>query len=261
MNGLDLFSGIGGIAYGLRDYIVPVAYCEKDEYCQRVLIKQMQSGEIGTAPIWDDVTTFPCKDIGEVDIITAGFPCQDISVAGKGAGLAGERSGLFFEVMRCVDELQPRFLFLENVSAIRTRGLDQVLKELADRRYDARWCCVSAYEAGAPHQRKRWFLLGYSNSVNPRTNKDLEGEQVASGAVARNFCGTSSEGGNGPVGEQFVTDSTWWTTEPDVGRVAYGVSSRVDRLKGLGNSVVPQQCRIAFEYLLFGRHLNAIEAS
>jgi site-specific DNA-cytosine methylase len=92
-------------------------------------------------------------------IIYGGFPCQDLSCAGNGKGLAGERSGLFFEILRLARETNPRFIFLENVPAIRTRGAATVVKELASLRYDCRWGLLSAYDVGAPHKRERWFLL------------------------------------------------------------------------------------------------------
>lgn len=115
INGLDLFSGIGGITIGLSEWVRPVAYCEIDPYCQSVLISRMLEGTLPTAPIWDDVKTLQGADLPEIDIICGGFPCQDISVAGHGKGLEGERSGLFFEIVRLAKEVKPTFLFLENV--------------------------------------------------------------------------------------------------------------------------------------------------
>ncbi|NCX93455.1 MAG: DNA cytosine methyltransferase [Gammaproteobacteria bacterium] len=126
MNGLDLFSGIGGIGLALEPWVRTVAYCEREPYAQGVLLSRMQSGDIDRAPIWDDVTTLRGDMLPRIDIISGGFPCQDISVAGLGKGLAGERSGLFFEIARLVRECQPRFVFLENVPAIRTRGGERV---------------------------------------------------------------------------------------------------------------------------------------
>lgn len=258
LNGLDLFSGIGGLSLALAPWVKPVAYCEIDEYCRGVLLSRMAAGDINLAPIWDDVTTL--RDFGfPIDIIYGGFPCQDISVAGNGKGLAGERSGLFFEVLRLVSETKPSFVFLENVPAIRTRGAERVVKELASLGYDTRWDCLSAYDVGAPHKRERWFLL----AANP-SRFQLRDEQ---GRIS----GTSGEGKalirvdgssqsmadadrqrlevrlQGEAGEQSAPfRGGWWTTEPGVGRVAHGISKRVDRLRGLGNAVVPAQAREAF---------------
>lgn len=134
LNGLDLFSGIGGIAYALKEWVRPVIYCEIDRYAQGVLLSRMETGEIPVAPIWDEVKTLgKTSEMPQIDIISGGFPCQDISVAGNGAGLAGERSGLFFEIARLCSELKPRFIFLENVPAITTRGGSEVVNGLPFR--------------------------------------------------------------------------------------------------------------------------------
>lgn len=165
MNGLDLFSGIGGISLALRDWVTPVAYCENDTYAQSVLLSRMADGSLRTAPIWDDVRTLSASILPPIDIITGGFPCQDISAAGKGAGLAGERSGLYFEIERLIQETKPTFVFLENVPAIRTRGLGRVVWGLSELGYDLRWTTLSAAEVGAPHLRKRWFLLAHTKGI------------------------------------------------------------------------------------------------
>lgn len=164
LNGLSLFTGIGGIDVALSEYVSPVAYCEIEPYCQSVLLQRMSEGNLPKAPIWNDIRTLSVEELPPIDIIYGGFPCQDISVAGAGKGLEGERSGLFFEIMRLVREAKPTFVFLENVSAIRTRGLDKVLQEFTKERYDCRWTMLSAAEVGARHRRERWFLLAYSDS-------------------------------------------------------------------------------------------------
>jgi len=169
MYGLSLFSGIGGIDVALSEYVSPVAYCEIDKYCQSVLLQRMSEGNLPKAPIWEDVRTLPIEELPPIDIIYGGFPCQDISVAGAGKGLEGERSGLFFEIMRLVREAKPTFVFLENVPAIRTRGLDRVLQEFTKERYDCRWTMLSAAEVGARHKRERWFLLANSKGAGTRT--------------------------------------------------------------------------------------------
>lgn len=167
LNGLDLFSGIGGIGKALEPWVRPVAYCEVDRYAQSVLLSRMADQSIPTAPIWDDITTLSKADwpwwFGTCDVIYGGFPCQDISTAGTGAGLEGKRSGLFFEVVRLIEDFKPRFVFLENVPAIRTRGGQRVGQELARCGYDCRWDVFSAAEFGAPHLRRRWFMLAHNS--------------------------------------------------------------------------------------------------
>lgn len=163
MNGLDLFSGIGGISKALEQWVRPIAYCEIDPYCQGVLLSRMETDDLPEAAIWDDIKTFRGDSVrGYIDIITGGFPCQGISVAGHGKGLADERSGLFFEIVRLAKEIKPRFIFLENVPAITSRGGLQVVREITEMGYDCRWCVISAASVGAMHKRDRWFLLGYS---------------------------------------------------------------------------------------------------
>jgi DNA (cytosine-5)-methyltransferase 1 len=308
---LDLFSGIGGLTLALKEWVTPIAYCESDEYAQKVLLKQMVSGNLPVAPIWDDVRTLrelPCP----IDIIYGGFPCQDISVAGKRLGLEGERSGLFFEVVRLVKAFKPTFLFLENVPNIRTKGLDRVLQELTSAGYDCRWCMLSAKEIGANHKRNRWWLLGYSkyygldalkehgslketiqyykegenetfksqrtstppvlaqepNASNarckskrankilrPKTQK-LHIQDIAelcsdvSNPLCKRLEGQWSEQGRITEEHKDFMHPCWWTVEPDVGRVANGVPSRVDRIRALGNAVVPLQARTAFMELM-----------
>jgi DNA (cytosine-5)-methyltransferase 1 len=167
LRGLDLFSGIGGISLALQPWVETVAYCEIEPYCQAVLLERMQSNDLDLAPIWDDVTTLNRQILDTpIDIIFGGFPCQDVSVAGKQLGIKSDtRSGLFFHIMRLVREFNPQYIFLENVAAICSNGLGTVLGEIAEAGYDAKWCCVSAAEVGAPHKRDRWWLLAYPNKA------------------------------------------------------------------------------------------------
>jgi DNA (cytosine-5)-methyltransferase 1 len=236
--GLDLFSGIGGISEGLREWVTPIAYCDNEPYAQTVLLSRMADGDIDSAPIWDDVCTLEANQLPRVDIVYGGFPCQDISVAGLGKGLGGERSGLFYEVCRLVKEIKPRFVFLENVPAIRTRGLREVIRSLTDLGYDCRWTCVSAAEVGAPHLRKRWFLLAHSNNLcGIKKNRMQEQQRYVESLHKKNEVENS------------------WVAEPNVGRVADGIPFRVDRVKALGNAVVPKQVKEAFEKLI---NLNSV---
>lgn len=168
MNVLDLFSGIGGFSLGLeRAGMKTVAFCEVDKKCQQVLKKHWPG-----VPIFDDVSTLKGEDIEEtVDVICGGFPCQDISLAGKGAGLEGERSGLWTEFHRLIKEIKPKYAIIENVSALRSRGLDQVLREISEIGYDAEWHCITAASVGAPHRRDRIWIVAYPH------NKRLEGRE------------------------------------------------------------------------------------
>jgi DNA (cytosine-5)-methyltransferase 1 len=227
MHGLDLFSGIGGITKALEGYVKPIAYCEIDRYARGVLLSRMSSGNLPIAPIWDDVQTLYGSLLPPVDIIYGGFPCQDISVAGKQVGLDGKRSGLFFEILRLAREIRPSFIFLENVPNIRTKGLDRVVSELAEIGYDCRWDTLSAADVGANHKRERWFLLAHAQCERLERYVQSEVKSTQSGRES----------------------SGWWETEPSVGRVVDGVPKRVDRLRALGNAVVSAQAREAFERL------------
>lgn len=256
LNGLDLFSGVGGLTAALEPWVRPVAYCEIERYAQGILLSRMAEGRLPFRPIWDDITTLGHTQIEElptIDIIYGGFPCQDISVAGNGAGLAGERSGLVFQVLRLIGEVQPTFVFLENVPAIRTRGAERVVKELAKLGYDCRWGCLSAHVVDAPHKRERWFCLARRRLPDPRREHD----QSHLGCMEKASRPTrEQERRNGPErmgstvpppgGISIGRDCQWYATEPNMGRVANGVPNRVDRLRALGNAVIPSQAREAF---------------
>jgi DNA (cytosine-5)-methyltransferase 1 len=162
MHTMHLFAGIGGGL--LADLILghePIIAVEWDKYACRILRERAADGWFPGLSVWEgDVRLFdPSEYAGRVDCIHAGFPCQDISVAGKQAGLGeGTRSGLYREVLRIAGVVRPRFLFLENVSAILSNGLGTVLGDLAAMGYDADYCCIRASDVGAPHGRDRWFL-------------------------------------------------------------------------------------------------------
>ena len=159
----SLFSGIGGLEYGLEAGLAAAGVStrtlwqvEQNDYARAVLARHWPNAERYT-----DVCDITASSVAPVDLLCGGFPCQDLSYAGKGAGLAGERSGLFFEMARIICELQPRVVVLENVPAITNRGLDVVLGTLAALGYDARWGGLRASEVGAPHRRERWFCVAW----------------------------------------------------------------------------------------------------
>ncbi len=172
-NVLSLCSGVGGLDLGIRLAIPSarvVCWVEREVAAVEILVRRMSEGRLDNAPVWSDVATFDGEPWrGVVDCVAAGFPCQDISNAGKGEGIKeGNRSGLFFHVVRVVRQVRPRYVFLENVAAILVRGLDTVLGSLAEAGYDAEWLCLKASEVGAPHRRDRFFLLAHDQGDGGR---------------------------------------------------------------------------------------------
>lgn len=163
MNELALFAGGGGgILGGKLLGWSTVCAVEIESYAREVLLARQRDGQLPRFPIWEDVRTFDGRPWrGLVDIISGGFPCQDISCAGKGAGLEGERSGLWTEMYRIVCEVRPRWVFVENSPMLVSRGLSVVLGALAAAGYDAAWCVLGADDLGAPHVRKRLWLLAH----------------------------------------------------------------------------------------------------
>jgi len=165
MNELHLFAGAGGgILGGILLGHTTVCAVEIEPYCRKVLLQRQRDGILPRFPIWDDVCTFdgtPWK--GKVDIVCGGFPCQDISSAGGGDGIEGERSGLWSEMARIIGEIRPKFAFMENSPMLTFRGLGRVLGDLSELGYDARWGVVGADLCGANHHRARWWMVANSN--------------------------------------------------------------------------------------------------
>jgi DNA (cytosine-5)-methyltransferase 1 len=217
---LDLFSGIGGFSLGLERTggFRTVAFCEIDPYCRQVLKRHWPE-----VPCHADIRALSLSR-GSADVICGGFPCQDISTAGKGAGIAGERSGLWVEMCRIIGEVRPRYAIVENVAALLGRGLGRVLGDLAAIGYDAEWHCIPASAVGAPHRRDRIWIVAYLQSAGQPSGPLGSWEIELGRGYSRN---------RGDARGQ-------WLVEPDVGRVAHGVPRRVDRLRALGNAVVPQ---------------------
>ena len=156
---LDLFSGIGGFALAARwAGIETIGFCEIDKYAQKVLQKNFPG-----VPIYEDVTKLNGSEFKDIYLLTGGFPCQDISIAGKGAGIEGERSGLWSELFRIIGEVRPRYALIENVPALTFRGGTRVIGDLAEIGYDTEWQIVGADDVGAPHRRKRIWIVAYAN--------------------------------------------------------------------------------------------------
>ena len=170
MNELALFAGAGGgiLGGGLLGWRT-VCAVEWEPYAAAVLCARQNDGLLPAFPIWDDVRTFDGRAWrGRVDVVSGGFPCQDISAAGKGAGIDGERSGMWAHMARIIGEVGPRFVFVENSPVLTSRGLGRVLGDLAALGYDARWGVLGAVHAGAPHKRERIWIVAHAASTGPR---------------------------------------------------------------------------------------------
>lgn len=331
---LALFAGAGGgILGGKLLGWRTVCAVEYDAYAASVLVARQNDGCLEAFPVWDDVRTFDGKPWrGIVDVISGGFPCQDISVAGKGAGITGERSGLWSEMRRIIGEVRPRFVFVENSPALTFRGLGAVLGDLAALGYDARWGVLGAVDAGAPHKRERiWIVADASkdridritrnNFITSREDRNRNDKSYGSGKIMANAsqelqhgsgntwnrrdeytdgCTEMADAASERRGETrgFRCDEqtqrpscgseetpnadetrrknkffgiscepehsgtrirgSWWLADPadtenavesGMGRVAYGVASRVDRLACLGNGQVPAVAALAWRTL------------
>lgn len=255
MNELALFAGAGGDILGgkLLGWRT-VCAVEVNAFCARRLMQRQNEGHLSPFPIWDDVRTFdghPWR--GVVDVVSGGFPCQDISAAGKGDGIDGDRSGLWAEMARIIGEVRPRLAFVENSPMLTSRGLGTVLGDLAALGYDAEWGVLGAADVGANHQRDRVWIVAYRDSLRELQQEGLEqkqrgrishgGENMADSNSQRlekqHLAAIAGEARQHPWGVAEIGAAEWWATEPDVGRVAHGVAARVDRLQALGNGQVP----------------------
>jgi len=291
---LDTFAGIGGFSYAAEKLVggfETTQFIEINPFSQKILNKHWSH-----VPIHDDITTFTAKP-GEFDIITGGFPCQDISVAGLQKGITKEtRSGLFYELIRVIRMVRPKYVVLENVAAILNRGLDIVLRELSEAGYDAEWSVISASSLGACHQRSRWWLVAYpnskqssrtesqiqtrrnstfssftSNSNSKRSqgrllqlNKELQETRHSGKKDTFSITDTDStrtqgnrSGQTEPVWtnaffnskERRTLNPNWqrYVSEPCLCRGDDGLRGRMDRLKALGNSIVPAVAAIPLQ--------------
>lgn len=273
MNELALFAGAGGGILGghLLGWRT-VCAVEWEPYPASVLVARQNEGILPPFPIWDDVQTFDGRPWrGIVDVVSGGFPCQDISVAGKGAGIDGERSGMWRHMSRIIGEVRPRFAFVENSPALIRRGLARVIGDLAEIGYDCRWCVMGADDVGAPHRRKRIWILAYAMQSDVATQNRGRPEFEQKGRQIRPIISSESENMADPNGTQCKrnglagrensshtlvnSSSSWWRAdpadalEPKLGRMADGVANRVDRLKAIGNGQVPAVAATAFKIL------------
>ncbi len=260
---LDLFSGIGGFSLGLeRAGMKTIAFCEMDQNCQKVLKKHWPD-----VPIFDDVKKLKWSERGTpIDVICGGFPCQDISVAGKKVGIKGERSGLWKEFKRLIKEIEPRYAIIENVPNLRNLGLARVLKDLWALGYDTEWHIISARSIGAPHLRERLWIIAYPKSNGgARDSGDILGEKKKESKIRgpESYGSSTNEISSNTYNlrcwKPFASTeeaSRWWSKA--AARVGYweeaqsyicgvddGVSGKLDkirrsRVKMLGNSVLPQ---------------------
>lgn len=310
---LDLFSGIGGFSYAAERLVggfKTIAFCDSDEPCRKVLRKHWPS-----TPIFEDVRTLTAKEIKPfcpdgLSLITAGFPCQDLSVAGKQAGYDGERSVLFYEIIRLARELRPNFLLLENVrNLLSHRGgetFQETLFQIAKAGYDAEWAVIPASDVGACHRRERIWIIAHAQSSGRRTRAGQGESQAGRQEPRAGDCGTGSDAADTPhllsdgstaghAGElevrtipesgdgggaanaadsngqrqqkkqpAAIADRTGWpcwrnasrplnpnwrsyASQPVLCRGDDGLRGRVDRLKQLGNSIVPQVAAVPLQ--------------
>lgn len=223
----SLFAGVGGFDLGFeRAGMVCKWQVEIDEYRRSILEQHWPD-----AKRWDDIRTF---DPTTVDVVCGGFPCQDISNAGKREGISGERSGLWSEYVRIIRTIQPRFVVIENVAVILVRGFERVLSDLSESGYDAEWEVLPASAFGAYHERERVFIVAYRQGIYGDAWRVLEASedwraQMEFGRLRRMVDATERR-------ERNIR----FEHEPRVARMVDGVPNRTHRIEALGNAVVPQ---------------------
>ncbi len=248
MNELSLFSGAGGGLLGsaLLGWRT-VAAVEINPYCREVLLRRQLDGVLPMFPIWDDARTFDGTQwAGRCDVVSAGFPCQPFSIAGKQAAEDDPRN-MWPDTARILGEVQPRFALLENVPGLLTEGhgyLWRILADLTALGFDAVWDCFPASSVGAPHKRDRLFILAYAHGIRQLQQEGPEQNE-------RGWAGYSCK-------ESRII---WWASEPNLGRVAHGVASRMDRIKALGNGQVPAVVVSAWNHLNRKMEAQCLERS
>ena len=265
VNELALFAGAGGgiLAGHLLGWRT-VCAVEWEPYAASVLVARQNDGILPPFPIWDDIQTFDGRPWrGIVDVVSGGFPCQDISAAGRGAGIEGERSGMWREMARVVGEVRPRYVYIENSPMLTARGGTRVIADLTALGYHTEWDIMGAADVGAPHQRDRiWVFASDPRHDKSRQQKSFIQQKCSEpiGKKSCNICKNLADSncsqckGNErakrePAQYSDVGVTSWWDVEPNVGRVADGLAARVDRLKAIGNGQVPRVAATAFNLL------------
>ena len=232
MNELHLFAGAGGgILGGILCGHTCVCAVEIEEYPRKVLLQRQRDGVLPRFPIWDDVCTFDGRPWrGRVDIIAGGFPCQDIAVCGKAAGINGDRSGLWKEMARIIGEVGPRFVFVENSPALTVRGLGDVLRDMAEMGYNAKWGVLGARHCGGPVERERiWIACAHESHGQAWLGNCREAEILSR---ARSEC-----------------PSFWLQAPSERFGMEHGLDSYMDQVSAIGNGQVPQVARLAWRTL------------
>ena len=239
MNELALFAGAGGgILGGKLLGWRTVCAVEWDAYAASVLVARQNDGCLPPFPIWDDVQTFDGSQWrGRVDVVSGGFPCQDISAAGKGAGIDGERSGMWTHMARIVGEVRPRFVFVENSPMLTLRGLDRVLGDLSSLGYDARWGVVGAGHVGGSHLRERIWILADSQCG------DVQKLQLQQRFVYQEIKEASGRY------MHALNNVLEWPDKDRIFRRNDGLAFNVDRIKAIGNGQVPCVAATAWRIL------------
>lgn len=240
MNYLDLFSGIGGFALGAkwagmkfeRHYNSDI-----DDYANKVYAKHFpESIQLG------DITKIKAEDLPDGEwIITGGFPCQDLSIAGKKKGLSGKRSGLWYEMQRIIKYKRPEFTVIENVGRLTGNGLETILKFFDEIGYNVAWQNIQAWEYGAPHRRERIYIVADSSSERFKLWCSSWEERLIQKSKERAVAKSKHEwnGWEYRIGKTFQVDD-WQKIASDICRVDDGLPIKMDRLKCLGNSIIPQ---------------------
>ena len=251
-----LFAGAGGgiLADALLGHW-PIGAVEIEPYPRSVLLARQRDGVLPPFPVWDDVTTFRAdnpdcseyieglRSIRDRRVVCGGFPCQDISAAGKGAGLSGARSGLWGEMARIVREVGPRHVFVENSPMLTSRGMGTVLGDLAEMGFDARWGVLGACCAGAPHRRERMWISAVADA-------SIDGGHDRADRLPERAVEDPREPRRGGSAEPARGDA-WWSHEPALARVDDGNTSSMvrERFRALGNGQVPAVAALAWETL------------
>jgi len=276
---LALFAGAGGgILGGKLLGWRTVAAVERDAYAAQVLAQRQNDGLLEVFPIWSDVTSFDGKPWTRiVDVISGGFPCQDISVAGKGAGIEGQRSGMWKEFLRIICDIQSRFIWVENSPMLTSRGLGRVLGDLAELGFDAEWGIVSAADTGAPHLRERIWILANAvrigqlgqksvgidshNEIGPAethrekwreiTDEIKPGSEDDANIMRKGLSlpWEKSPGENGKQIRRSPAANRGWPSESGLVRMVHGVPNRMGRIKALGNAQVSRVAATAWRIL------------